>query len=101
MRVFFAAVLVSGAAVFGQSTGPAPNETIFSQKLAPLLKANCGQCHGGTSPAGGLAMAGLDSVLTGGKHGPAIEPGNSKQSLLMQYIRGEPTPKMPMGGALA
>ena len=45
-------------------------------------------------------MATFDSVLAGGKHGAAIVPGDSKDSLLLQYVRGERTPKMPMGGAL-
>ena len=42
----------------------------------------------------------LETLLSGGKHGPAIQPGNAKQSLLMQYLRGERTPRMPMGGSL-
>ena len=76
------------------------NEALFNEKIAPLLKANCAACHGSASPAGGLSMASLSSVLTGGKHGPALEPGDSQHSLLMQYVRGERTPKMPMGGSL-
>jgi hypothetical protein len=86
---------------FGQAARPSPNEALFDEKIAPLLKANCAGCHGSASPAGGLSMASLNSVLGGGKHGPALEPGDSKQSLLMQYVRGERTPKMPMGGALS
>ena len=46
-------------------------------------------------------MASLNSLLTGGKHGPALEPGDSKHSLIMQYVSGERTPKMPVGGAFA
>jgi hypothetical protein len=86
---------------FGQAARASSNEALFNEKIAPLLKANCAACHGSTSPAGGLSMATLASVLGGGKHGPALEPGDSKQSLLMQYVRGERTPKMPMGGSLS
>src|SRR5205823_7708134 len=32
---------------------------------------------------------------------PAIAPGDARQSLLLQYVRGEKTPRMPMGGALS
>jgi hypothetical protein len=99
MRVLLTAIVLSAAA-FGQPAGPSQSEKIFSERIAPLLQPNCSQCHGAGSPAGGLSMAALSSVLSGGKHGPAIEPGNSKKSLLMQYIRGERTPKMPMGGSL-
>jgi len=100
MRVLLTVLVLSSAAAFSQPAGPSLSEKIFDDKIAPLLRANCSQCHGAGSPAGGLSMAGLSSLLTGGKHGPAIEPGNSKQSVLMQYIRGERTPKMPMGGSL-
>src|SRR3954447_9570687 len=100
MRVLFAVVLTSAAVAFGQPPASSPNEKLFNDKLAPLLQANCAQCHGAASPSGALSMAGLTSLLSGGKHGPAIELGNSKQSLLMQYVRGERTPRMPMGGSL-
>jgi cytochrome c553 len=100
MRILLVAVISVGSAL-GQPASSSPNEALFLEKIAPILKANCAACHGGASPAGGLGMAGLSSVMTGGKHGAAIEPGNSKQSLLMQYVRGERTPKMPMGSALS
>ena len=100
MRVLFAVVLTGAAVAFGQPAGSSPNDKLFAEKIAPLLQANCAQCHGAASPGGGLAMASLSSVLTGGRHGPALDPGNSKQSLLMQYVRGERTPRMPMGGTL-
>src|SRR4051812_27334985 len=100
MRVLLAIFFLVSAVAFGQPAGASPNDALFNEKLAPVLQANCGQCHGAASPGGGLSMASFSSVLSGGKHGPAIEPGNSKQSLLMQHVRGERTPKMPMGGSL-
>src|SRR4051794_37723327 len=100
MRLLIAVVLMYGAVAFGQPAGSSANEKIFREKIAPLLDANCAKCHGAAGPAGGLSMAGLASVLTGGKHGPAVEPGNAKQSLLIQYVRGERTPRMPLGGSL-
>ncbi len=45
-------------------------------------------------------MASLDQLLTGGKHGRALMPGNASQSLLIQYIKGEKNPRMPLGGEL-
>ena len=100
MRVLLVVSVLGSAAAFGQPAGSSPNEKVFNEKIAPLLQANCAQCHGSASPSGGLGMAGLSSLLSGGKHGPALEPGDSKQSLLMQYVRGERTPRMPMGGSL-
>ena len=66
-----------------------------------MLQKNCSGCHNPASPAGGLSVAGMDALLSGGKHGAALTPGDSKQSLLMQYVRGEKSPRMPMGGTLA
>src|SRR5436305_5978130 len=77
------------------------NDAVFRERIAPVLQANCASCHGGATPAGGLAVASLDNLLSGGKHGSAITPGQASQSLLIQYVRGEKTPKMPMGGSLA
>jgi hypothetical protein len=76
------------------------NQAVFDRRVRPILDKNCAGCHASANPSGGLSMASLDSLLTGGKHGAAIAPGDSKASLLLQYVRGERSPKMPMGGAL-
>jgi Protein of unknown function (DUF1553)/Protein of unknown function (DUF1549)/Planctomycete cytochrome C len=76
------------------------NQAVFDQSIRPILEKNCAGCHASSSASGGLSMASLDLILAGGKHGAAITPGDSKASLLLQYVRGERSPKMPMGGAL-
>ncbi|HEU0123946.1 MAG TPA: PSD1 and planctomycete cytochrome C domain-containing protein, partial [Bryobacteraceae bacterium] len=84
-------------AIAGVLTAQTPAE----QMMLPVLMKNCAGCHSKANPSGGLTTANLQDLLNGGKHGAAIVPGNSKESLLMQYVRGERAPKMPMGGALA
>ncbi|MDQ6707199.1 MAG: DUF1549 domain-containing protein, partial [Acidobacteriota bacterium] len=91
-----AALLLSTVCAFGAS-----NPEIFANRIQPLLAEKCASCHTVSNPAGGLSVAGLDTVLTGGKHGPAVIPGDAAHSPLIQYLRGEKTPKMPMGGSLA
>jgi len=81
-------------------TASAANATLFNERVLPTLQKNCATCHATGNPAGGLSVANLDTVLSGGKHGPAITPGAAKESLLVQYVRGERTPRMPMGGVL-
>src|SRR5258708_9752734 len=76
------------------------NESLFREKILPTLQASCATCHGGATPAGSLSVADFAGVLNGGKHGPAIAPGRAAGSLLIQYIRGERTPRMPMGGSI-
>lgn len=76
--------------------------TVWAQDLlVPLLKQECGACHSGTKAQGGLSVDSLATLRQGGKHGPALTPGVSAQSLLIQYVTGEKTPKMPLGGTLA
>src|SRR4051794_13133258 len=90
-----ALLTLSVGQILGQS-----NQALFDERVRPILQKNCAACHTGTAASGGLSMGNLDSLLSGGKHGAALVPGDSKESLLMQYVRGQRTPKMPVGGAL-
>ncbi len=38
--------------------------------------------------------------MRGGKHGPGLVPGVSKESAVVQFIRGEKKPSMPLGSTL-
>ena len=92
--------LISGLLFAAVSAAATDNEAVFRDKLQPLLTRHCSSCHSGKATQGNLAVSSLDSLLAGGKRGPAILPGNSRQSLLMAFVRGEKGPKMPLGGAL-
>jgi hypothetical protein len=76
------------------------NDEIFRLRLGPLFAKNCASCHSGSSPASGLNLTSLDGLITGGKHGSVIEPGDPGHSLLVALIKGEKAPRMPLGGAL-
>jgi len=45
-------------------------------------------------------MDSIEALKKGGKHGAALTPGVSAESLLLQYVTGEKTPRMPLGGEL-
>src|SRR5579871_4562616 len=77
------------------------NQAIFQTKILPVLTESCGTCHGAATAQSGLAVNSFDAVMHGGKHGPAIVPGSAQTSLLIQYLKGEKTPQMPLGGTLA
>ena len=83
------AVALPVANLFAQAPTAATNQTIFDQQILPVLTKNCAGCHSTANPSGGLTVASLETLLTGGKHGSAIIPGESKQSLVIQYLRGE------------
>lgn len=100
----FAAALVffSGAAcVFGaapaSATAPEPSALTFEKDIRPILKTHCFQCHG----EAGETESGLDVRLRrflekGGESGPAIVPGDSAKShLIEQLTNGEMPKKKP------
>src|SRR5690348_1407270 len=100
MRFCWAATVLIPATCLLAASNPSSNESIFREQILPVLQANCATCHAVANPAGDFSIETFDHVLRGGKHGTAITPGKSGDSLLIQYVRGEKTPKMPMGGVL-
>jgi len=76
------ALLVAGAGVrAGDGAAPA-----FESEVRPILEKNCLVCHSGESPQAELDLRTPESLLKGGKSGPAIEPGAADRSLLVAKI---------------
>ena len=76
---------------------PVESRTVsFRNQIQPLLSSRCGACHGGTTPAAGLSVGSLAALTRGGGHGPGIVPGRPDDSLLVRYVRGLQTPRMPL-----
>jgi mono/diheme cytochrome c family protein len=71
-------------------------EELFRDRVAPILERHCLRCHGTEAPKGGFSLVTRQALLTGGENGPAIEPGNAGESLLIEMIIGE-KPQMPKG----
>ncbi len=76
-------------------------EERFESKVRPILAKNCFACHT-ASKMGGLALTSREALLTGGKSGPAVTPGNPETSRLILAVRqADPAIKpMPMTGKL-
>ena len=73
----------------------------FEAKVRPVLINNCYACHT-KARKGGLRLDSRESILKGGKSGPAIEVGNPKNSLLIQAVsRTHARLKMPPQQRLA
>jgi len=89
---------IAGAAGVLALTALANDATVFREKIEPILKAHCAGCHTGPQSQAALSVASLADLLKGGKRGPALMPGKSSHSLLMQFVRGERSPRMPIGG---
>jgi hypothetical protein len=69
----------------------------YAKQVHPILAARCLGCHNGKAGQAGLSLAARQDVLRGGASGPAIIPGDSAGSLLLQRITGAKTPRMPIG----
>jgi mono/diheme cytochrome c family protein len=76
-------------------------DTVFEQKIQPVLSANCQACHSGKTKTSGFSIANEESVIAGGnKHGRAVIAGNPASSPLIKILKGHLTPRMPFGNAL-
>jgi mono/diheme cytochrome c family protein len=86
----------------GAEVAPTPEQvTFFEAKVRPLLAENCVKCHGPDKQKSGLRLDSRAALLAGGDSGPAVEPGNPEESLLIAAIRHDDLLKMPPSKKLA
>ncbi|HTY38548.1 MAG TPA: c-type cytochrome domain-containing protein [Bacteroidota bacterium] len=84
-------LLASGASAQDGGGAKPSKETSFSKDVAPLLDKFCTTCHNEDEDhPSQLFMDSYESLMKGGKHGVAVKPGNSKESLLMMKMDVEP-----------
>jgi cytochrome c553 len=76
-----------------------PGDVAFSSDVAPILLDQCGNCHGDREPEANLRMTSLESLIQGGRSGPAVSPGKGSESLLVRKLRGVDIEgqRMPLG----
>ncbi|MDP4130584.1 MAG: c-type cytochrome domain-containing protein [Bacteroidota bacterium] len=63
---------------------------IFEDVVHPILISKCGQCHQQGKLKGNLSVETLQSLLKGGKTGPAVVAGRLDQSELFRRISLDP-----------
>lgn len=62
------------------------DDGVYSARVAPILAARCGRCHGATKKKGKLRTDSIASLLTGGKAGPAVVAGSSSSGTLLARV---------------
>jgi WD40 repeat protein len=67
----------------------------FATEILPILKANCLACHHGANAKADLSLETPEAMLQGGTKGPAVVPGESEKSHLLQVAAHRLKPKMP------
>ena len=87
-----------GVCLAGNSV--AADTEVFQQRIQPLLKQHCYECHshGSARIKGGLVLDSVEAMKTGGDTGPAIVPGHPEKSLLVQAVHQTGELKMPKKG---
>ena len=83
-RVVVVALLVSSHPTI--LLGKSDTDPRFETEIAPILEANCLACHGSAQLQADLDLRSRDSILKGGKSGPAVVPGEPLLSLLLEKV---------------
>ena len=89
-------VLFTGLAAFAEAAED--TRVRFRTQVKPILETRCLSCHNARTHNSGLVLETPEAILRGGAlNGPAVLPGNADASPLIQYLRGEKQPAMPLG----
>jgi mono/diheme cytochrome c family protein len=72
----------------------------FERSVARVLIRNCIGCHNATNPKGKLDLTSRESLLKGGESGPAIVPGNTAKSYLIERVADGSMPPKKNGQRL-
>jgi len=66
-------------------------EVFFVTNVLPIMQNSCQRCHNPrrAGRSGKLDQTSMESILFGGRSGPALVPGNPEQSLIYQRITSD------------
>jgi mono/diheme cytochrome c family protein/uncharacterized membrane protein len=77
---------------------PADGKVDFKTHVEPILQQTCLDCHGPAKHRANLRLDTREVTLKGGAHGPALVPGKSAESLIIQHVLAvDGKKRMPMG----
>src|SRR2546421_10678472 len=78
---------------------PAQRKVDFAKEIKPIFEASCIKCHGRGRTKGDLSIESRETLIKGGESGPAIVPGKSEESHLIELVAGlDPDSVMPQKG---
>ncbi len=67
----------------------------YAGDVKPILSKRCYACHGALKQKAGLRLDTAASMHKGGDSGPAIVPGKSEESLIVDAVTGRDGWRMP------
>jgi Protein of unknown function (DUF1553)/Protein of unknown function (DUF1549)/Planctomycete cytochrome C len=94
--------LAQSSTVKAKAAPPVSAPVSYREQVEPYLKAGCA-CHSADKHNGDLILDTPAQMFKGGAttHNKVVVPGNSKQSLIIAYMKGTKQPQMPIGGTPA
>ena len=74
-----------------------PQPVSYHREVLPLLRARCAGCHRPGEAEGKLDLTTFDGLMSGGRSGPSVVPGDPDASLLIELVVpwDEEPPEMP------
>lgn len=79
---------------------PAARQVDFAREVKPIFEGSCVKCHARGQSKGGFQMETRAGLLAGGDSGPAVAPGKSQDSFLIELVAGlNPESVMPRNGS--
>lgn len=91
-RSVAAALLVTWLA---GSSSAAADRVDYARQVKPLLASRCLACHGALQQKGGLRVDTARALIEGGDTGPAIVPGSSGESAIIERVSAGGGDRMP------
>ena len=77
------------ALIFASCAWASADEALFRDRVAPVFRAHCLNCHNDETRKGGLSLQTAESALSGGEIGEVIFPGDPDSSYLLELITPE------------
>lgn len=102
-RIFSAGMIVLAAGRSHLLAAGSPqigdDRAFFETKIRPVLVEHCYECHSARAETlqGGLRLDTREAIRAGGQSGPAVVPGDTGQSLILDALRYESLEMPPQG----
>ncbi len=85
---------IEGMEPAGSGNAPEGHPEVTERDILPIIQAGCLACHGKSKQQAGLDLRTRQSMLAGGKSGPAIVLGKPEESLLIKRLDAREMPPL-------